>query len=47
MKGKCTQCGKVTDHCILRQGKKFCCMECVKKYAAGHPSKNTNVCEFC
>lgn len=48
MAGKCEYCGKeLGNNVIEREGKKFCCEDCMKAYGKEHTSENENVCRFC
>ena len=45
---RCAQCGKeLPENSIRKDGKDFCCAECVAKYDEGHKAGSHGVCEFC
>ncbi len=47
-KEKCAQCGKpLPENTLRKDGKNFCCAECVAKCDEGHKAGSHGVCEFC
>jgi len=44
----CDVCHKNSAKCIYKNGKKFCCGECVKHFEdENKPDEKSEVCEFC
>lgn len=46
--GKCVVCGKKAEKGITKNGKFFCCADCLKQFVdPKKPDTKGNVCEFC